>query len=91
MNPLINQIDDQFLKQVYYAVLGRKDDIKIVRYYANYIIQHVDIRRMNEIIGDIPLIQIENDLTVSFDSNFLNPSEQTTVIDFLKGCGLPVK
>jgi signal peptidase I len=91
MNPLIYQIDDHFLKEIYYGVLGKKGDIQIVRNYSHYIIQHIGVRQPDEKYGVHPLIQIENDLTVTFDPTFLDSDGQKKVIDFLRGNGFPVK
>jgi hypothetical protein len=91
MNPLIKLVDDSFLMQIYSGLLRKNDSISISRFYADYVIDHISIRRANENIGDRPIIQIQNDLSILFDENYISIEEQKKVKDYLIGWGFPIK
>ncbi|HRW21383.1 MAG TPA: hypothetical protein P5509_05370 [Bacteroidales bacterium] len=87
MNPLLKLIDDTFVMQIYSAVLKRNDDVHIVRFYANYFLDHICLRKNNEEKGEKPLLVINSDLSLEFNEAEIDSKEQESVMKFLIGWG----
>jgi hypothetical protein len=90
MNPLFKLLDDLFFFQIIRFVLSLKGDYLVTHTYADQLKQSITIRMANESSEEKPLIQINNDLSITFNEQRLTASQQKSVIDFLKGWGFPL-
>lgn len=91
MNPIFKLLDDAFIMQIYFAVLKKEGSMYIVKFYDNYLLKHISVRKSNEQVNEKAILTINSDLTVEFNEQEINVAERNNVISFLNGSGFPAK